>query len=80
MVWQVAKAVKIPVIGMGGIMTWSDAIEFILAGAAPFRSVQLHSLILRLQLKSLKVLRIILLKRDFLISRKLVVILTDNKC
>ena len=34
MVWQVAKAVKIPVIGMGGIMTWSDAVEFILAGAS----------------------------------------------
>lgn len=33
MVWQVAKAVKIPVIGLGGIMTASDAIEFILAGA-----------------------------------------------
>jgi len=34
MVWQVARAVKIPVMGMGGIMTWSDAVEFILAGAA----------------------------------------------
>jgi dihydroorotate dehydrogenase (NAD+) catalytic subunit len=34
MVWQVAKAVKIPVIGMGGIMTWSDAVEFILVGAS----------------------------------------------
>jgi len=34
MVWQVANAVKIPVIGMGGIMTASDAIEFLLAGAA----------------------------------------------
>jgi dihydroorotate dehydrogenase (NAD+) catalytic subunit len=34
MVWQVAQAVKIPVIGMGGIMTTSDALEFILAGAA----------------------------------------------
>jgi dihydroorotate dehydrogenase (NAD+) catalytic subunit len=33
MVWQVARAVKIPVIGMGGIMTASDALEFILAGA-----------------------------------------------
>lgn len=33
MVWQVSKAVKIPVIGMGGIMNTSDAIEFILAGA-----------------------------------------------
>jgi dihydroorotate dehydrogenase (NAD+) catalytic subunit len=33
MVWQVANALKIPVIGMGGIMTSSDALEFILAGA-----------------------------------------------
>jgi dihydroorotate dehydrogenase (NAD+) catalytic subunit len=33
MVWQVANAVKIPVIGMGGIMSVSDALEFILAGA-----------------------------------------------
>lgn len=34
MVWQVAQAVKIPVIGMGGIMNESDAIEFLLAGAS----------------------------------------------
>ena len=34
MVWQVAKAVKIPVIGLGGIMTATDAIEFLMAGAA----------------------------------------------
>ncbi len=34
MVWQVARAVRIPVIGIGGIMTASDAIEFILAGAS----------------------------------------------
>ncbi len=33
MVWQVAKAVNIPVIGLGGIMTATDAIEFLLAGA-----------------------------------------------
>ena len=33
MVWQVAKAIKIPVIGLGGIMNWKDAIEFFLAGA-----------------------------------------------
>lgn len=32
-VWQVAQRVKIPVIGIGGISTWQDAIEFILAGA-----------------------------------------------
>ncbi|MBR1400300.1 MAG: dihydroorotate dehydrogenase [Prevotella sp.] len=33
MVWQVAKAVKIPVVGLGGIMNALDAIEFMLAGA-----------------------------------------------
>lgn len=34
MVWQVARAVKVPLIGMGGIMTAGDAIEFLLAGAS----------------------------------------------
>ena len=34
MVWQVYKAVKIPVIGMGGIMNATDAIEFFLAGSS----------------------------------------------
>lgn len=33
MVWQVAKAVKVPIIGIGGIMNATDALEFILAGA-----------------------------------------------
>ncbi|MDO5409694.1 MAG: dihydroorotate dehydrogenase [Lachnospiraceae bacterium] len=33
MVYQAAQAVNVPVIGMGGIATWEDAIEFILAGA-----------------------------------------------
>ena len=33
MVWQVARAVGIPVIGLGGIMTAADAIEFVMAGA-----------------------------------------------
>lgn len=33
MVWQVHKAVKIPIIGLGGIMSGRDAMEFILAGA-----------------------------------------------
>ncbi len=37
MVWQVAKAVKIPVIGIGGIMNATDAAEFMIAGA---RAVQ----------------------------------------
>lgn len=34
MVWQVYQAVKLPIIGMGGIMTAEDAIELILAGAS----------------------------------------------
>jgi dihydroorotate dehydrogenase (NAD+) catalytic subunit len=33
MVYQVAKAVKIPVVGLGGIMTAEDAIEFLMCGA-----------------------------------------------
>jgi len=33
MVWQVYRAVNIPVIGMGGISNWKDAVEFMLAGA-----------------------------------------------
>ena len=33
MVWQVASVVDVPVIGMGGIMTAADAVEFLLAGA-----------------------------------------------
>lgn len=34
MVWQVAKAVNIPVIGLGGISSATDAIEFLMAGAS----------------------------------------------
>ena len=34
MVWDVYRAVKVPVIGMGGIMNATDAIEFILAGSS----------------------------------------------
>lgn len=34
MVWQVANKVQIPVIGMGGITTWEDAVEMLLAGAS----------------------------------------------
>jgi dihydroorotate dehydrogenase (NAD+) catalytic subunit len=34
MVYQVARAVSIPVVGVGGISTWQDAVEFFLAGAS----------------------------------------------
>lgn len=34
MVWQAAQRVKIPIVGMGGISKWQDAVELLLAGAA----------------------------------------------
>lgn len=34
MVWQVTQAVRVPIIGMGGISCWEDAVEFFLAGAS----------------------------------------------
>ncbi|MDI6813583.1 MAG: dihydroorotate dehydrogenase [Desulfitobacteriaceae bacterium] len=34
MVWEVAEAVDLPIIGMGGISSWQDAVEFLLAGAS----------------------------------------------
>jgi len=33
MVWQVAQSVNVPVVGIGGIMTAKDALEFLIAGA-----------------------------------------------
>lgn len=37
MVWQTAQRVKIPVVGLGGITRWQDAVEMMLAGAAAFQ-------------------------------------------
>jgi len=37
MVWEVCQAVKIPVIGIGGIAGTEDALEFLIAGAGPCR-------------------------------------------
>jgi len=34
MVWQAANRVNIPIIGMGGIASWQDAVEIMLAGAS----------------------------------------------
>ncbi len=42
MVWQVANAVNIPVMGMGGVATWEDAVEIMMAGA---RAVQVGAAI-----------------------------------
>ena len=34
MVWQTAQKVKIPIVGLGGVSTWQDAVEMLLAGAS----------------------------------------------
>jgi dihydroorotate dehydrogenase (NAD+) catalytic subunit len=54
MVWQVARNVKIPVIGIGGIMTATDAIEFILAGAT---AIQVGTASFTDPLSSLKIVK-----------------------
>jgi dihydroorotate dehydrogenase (NAD+) catalytic subunit len=64
MVWQVAKDVKIPVIGMGGIMTSADAIEFILAGAS---AIQVGTASFIDPLSSIKIIKGI---EDYLIENK----------
>ena len=45
MVWQTSKAVNIPIIGLGGISCWKDAVEFMLAGATAVQSEHIISLI-----------------------------------
>lgn len=37
MVWQVSQAVSVPVVGMGGISSWQDAVEMMMAGASAFQ-------------------------------------------
>jgi dihydroorotate dehydrogenase (NAD+) catalytic subunit len=34
MVWELSRAVSIPIIGIGGVGTWQDAVEYLLAGAS----------------------------------------------
>jgi len=63
MVWQVATAVRIPVIGIGGIMTASDAIEFLLAGASAVQVGTASFIDPQASMKILEVLKIILLKK-----------------
>ena len=40
MVWQASQKVKIPIVGRGGISTWQDAVEMLLAGPLPCKSAQ----------------------------------------
>lgn len=53
MVWQVANRVKIPVIGMGGIARWQDAVEMMLAGAS---AIQMGAAIFRNPLAPIEVI------------------------
>ena len=53
MVWQVANAVNIDVVGMGGITTWEDAVEMMMAGA---KAVQMGTAIFTDPFSPLKVI------------------------
>ena len=53
MVYQVAQAVKLPIIGMGGIATAEDALEFIMAGATAVSVILMRRLKLQKELRSL---------------------------
>lgn len=53
MVWQVARAVNVPVIGMGGIMNAADALEFLIAGAS---AVQVGTAVFKDPLVPLKII------------------------
>jgi len=65
MVWQVANAVRIPVIGMGGIMNTSDALEFILAGASAVQIGTASFIDPQISLKILDGIQEYLLKKGF---------------
>ena len=65
MVWQVYNAVKIPVIGMGGIMNSADAVEFMLAGAS---AVQVGTAIFKDPFIPLQIIDGI---KDYLVRHKL---------
>ncbi len=54
MVWQVAQAVKVPVIGIGGIMNAADAVEFLIAGAS---AVQVGTALFKNPLIPLEIIR-----------------------
>jgi dihydroorotate dehydrogenase (NAD+) catalytic subunit len=65
MVWQVANAVKIPVIGMGGISSSSDALEFFLAGASAVQIGTASFIDPKASMKVLEGIESYLLKKGF---------------
>ena len=70
MVYQVANAVNIPIIGMGGISTWEDAVNFFLRGQVPCPSERQISLIQRQQKKLQRELRHIWIRTGFRLCGK----------
>jgi dihydroorotate dehydrogenase (NAD+) catalytic subunit len=72
MVWQVANAVRIPVIGMGGIMNAADALEFILAGASAVQVGTASFIDPQASVKVLEGIESYLLKKGFSDIREIV--------
>ena len=54
MVWQAASKVKIPVVGLGGIATWQDAVEMLMAGAT---ALQIGTVLFTDPMAPVKILR-----------------------
>ena len=65
MVWQTSKAVKIPVIGLGGIMNWKDAVEFLLAGASAIQIGTANFIDPAITLKVAEVINDYLVRHEF---------------
>jgi dihydroorotate dehydrogenase (NAD+) catalytic subunit len=72
MVWEVSKAVKIPVIGIGGIMIAEDAIEFILAGATAIEVGTANFVNPKATIKIINGIEAYLKKRDMLDMKELI--------
>lgn len=78
MVWQVANAISIPVIGMGGIMTASDALEFLLAGASAIQVGTASFIHPQASVKILEGIENYLLKKGFSDIKEIVGYLNQN--
>jgi len=65
MVYEVSKAVKIPVLGMGGISCWQDAVEFIMAGACAVQVGTMNFIKLDICLDIVKGIETFMIKNNF---------------
>jgi len=78
MVWQVAKSINIPVIGMGGIMNADDAIEYIIAGASAVCVGTANLIDPSISIKILKGIEVYLKKNKIKDIKKLIGCLKDS--